>query len=89
MFKADLAYVAPARPASGMIHFPYQYGDRSTSRCKYGEGLTSKIIETGKPLIINSESDRRTLELGAKHRRPPGAVVPRRADHAWATRASA
>jgi GAF domain-containing protein len=27
VFHADLAYVALYDPASGMIHFPYQYGE--------------------------------------------------------------
>jgi GAF domain-containing protein/CheY-like chemotaxis protein/tetratricopeptide (TPR) repeat protein len=65
VFKADLAYIALLEPASGTIHFPYQYGDSDYKPLKYGEGLTSKIIKTGKPLIINSQLDRRTLELGA------------------------
>ena len=32
---------------------------------KFGEGLTSRIIQSGKALIINQEADRRGLELGA------------------------
>jgi GAF domain-containing protein/DNA-binding response OmpR family regulator len=65
VFKADLAYVALLEPTSGMIHFPYQYGESEYKPLKYGEGLTSKIIETGKALIINNQMDRRTLQLGA------------------------
>ncbi len=48
-----------------MIEFPYQYGD-DIKPLKYGEGLTSRIIKSGKALIINRETDRRSLELGAQ-----------------------
>ena len=65
VFKADIAYVALYNPHTGIIDFPYQHGD-NIEPLKYGEGLTSKIIESGKALIINHEADRRGLELGAK-----------------------
>ncbi len=65
VFKADIAYVALYNPQAGIIEFPYQYGDE-LKPLKYGEGLTSKIISSSKPLIINYEADRRGLELGAK-----------------------
>jgi len=64
VFKADITYVALYDPQTGIIDFPYQYGDK-LAPLKYGEGLTSRIIESGKPLIINREADRRGLELGA------------------------
>jgi GAF domain-containing protein/CheY-like chemotaxis protein len=64
VFKADIAYVALYDPQTAIIDFPYQYGDKLTP-LKYGEGLTSRIIESGKPLIINREADRHGLELGA------------------------
>ncbi|HQR11119.1 MAG TPA: GAF domain-containing protein [Casimicrobiaceae bacterium] len=64
VFKADVAYVALYNPQTGIIDFPYQYGDELRS-LKYGEGLTSRIIQSGKALIINQEADRRGLELGA------------------------
>ena len=59
-------------PGSGMIHFPYQYGESDYKPLKLGEGLTSKIIASRKPLIINNEADRQSHDLGAK-------VVGRRA----------
>ena len=64
VFKADIAYVALYDRHTGIIDFPYQYGDELTP-LKYGEGLTSRIIKSGKALIINRETDRRGLELGA------------------------
>ena len=66
VFKADLAYVALLEPASGIIHFPYQYGESAYKPLKYGEGLTSKIIASRKPLIMNNEADRQSHQLGAK-----------------------
>jgi len=64
VFKADIAYVALHDRETGTIEFPYQYGDRLTP-LKYGEGLTGRIIQSGKALIINRELDRRALDLGA------------------------
>ena len=63
-FEADVAYVALLDEESGMIHFPYQYGEHLDSM-HYGEGLTSKIIQSGKPLLINQDIARRRAELGA------------------------
>ena len=65
VFKADIAYVALYNPDTGIIDFPYQYGEE-IKPLKFGEGLTSRIIRSGEPLIINRETDRRGLELGAK-----------------------
>jgi signal transduction histidine kinase/CheY-like chemotaxis protein len=63
-FKADIAYIALLDSASNMIHFPYNIGDKAEPM-PYGEGLTSKIIQTGIPLLLNQEVHRRTEELGA------------------------
>ncbi len=62
-FKADIAYIALLDTSSNMIHFPYNIGDKTDS-ILYGEGLTSKIIQTGMPLLMNQEVDKRTEELG-------------------------
>lgn len=64
IFNADIAYVALLDEAGGNIHFPYTYGEELTS-IRYGEGITSKIIQTNKPLLINQELDRQVLEIGA------------------------
>jgi GAF domain-containing protein len=66
VFNADLAYVALYDPGSGMIQFPYQYGESAYEPLKLGEGLTSKIIASRKPLIINNEADRQTHHVGAR-----------------------
>ena len=65
LFKPDIAYVALLDRATDMIHFPYRYGDVSVSR-RRGEGLTSKIIDTGQALILNSDIDRRAEAMGTK-----------------------
>ncbi len=43
--------------------FPYQYGDNMPP-LKLGEGLTSKIILTGEPLLINKDVHEQTSEFG-------------------------
>jgi GAF domain-containing protein/DNA-binding response OmpR family regulator len=63
-FKADIAYVALLDEATDTINFSYTHGEELTP-LQYGEGLSSKIIETGKPLLINQDIDRRRQELGA------------------------
>ncbi len=63
LFKPDIAYVALLDRATDMIHFPYRYGDVSVSR-RRGEGLTSKIIDSGQALILNSDIDRKAEALG-------------------------
>lgn len=64
IFEADIVYVALLDPESGTIDFPYQYGDEFPT-LQLGEGLTSKIIETGEPLLINRDLDERSAEIGA------------------------
>jgi GAF domain-containing protein/CheY-like chemotaxis protein len=71
VFKADIAYVALYDRRTGIIEFPYQFGD-DIKPLHFGEGLTSRIIQSGKALIINRETDRRSLELG-------GMIVGRQA----------
>lgn len=64
IFNADIAYVALLDEASGMIKFPYTCGEELTPMV-YGEGLTSRILQTNQPLLINQELDQRMLEIGA------------------------
>ncbi len=65
VFKADLAYVALLDRTAGTIRFPYQYGE-SNDTLKYGEGLTSRIIDSGQPLILNSDVSERSQQMGAR-----------------------
>jgi signal transduction histidine kinase/CheY-like chemotaxis protein len=64
IFGADIVYVALLDPETGTISFPYQYGE-AFKTLKLGEGLTSKIIETGEPLLINQDIDERSAQIGA------------------------
>ncbi|HEY6041069.1 MAG TPA: GAF domain-containing protein [Anaerolineae bacterium] len=64
IFNADIAYLALLDKHTNLIHFPYQYGESFTT-LELGEGLSSKIIQSGEPLLINKEMDERIKELGA------------------------
>ncbi len=64
IFNADIAYLALLDPQTKMIHFPYQYGE-DFDPIKLGEGLTSKIIQTGEPLLINKDVQERREQIGA------------------------
>ncbi len=63
-FNADIAYVALLDEASGTINFPYTHGEELTP-IRYGEGLTSKVIQTNQPLLINQELNHQVIEIGA------------------------
>ncbi|MEJ7674813.1 MAG: hypothetical protein WKF59_19485 [Chitinophagaceae bacterium] len=54
LFKANIVYLAILNTKTKMINFAYQYGEEMPSRL-IGEGLTSKIILTGEPLLINKD----------------------------------
>ncbi len=63
VFKADIAFVALLDESENSISFPYTFGEQLPSM-QLGEGLTSRIIQTRQPLLINKENDRQTLEIG-------------------------
>ncbi len=56
VFNSDITYLAILDPEAGVINFPYQEGD-DMPPMKLGEGLTSRIIQTGEPLLINKDAD--------------------------------
>ncbi len=64
MFRADVVYVALLDEAARAIRFPYAYGDDFTPLAP-GEGLTGKIIETGRPLLFNHAVDDAAKAIGA------------------------
>ncbi|MGE5248785.1 MAG: GAF domain-containing protein [Bacteroidota bacterium] len=64
IFGADIVYVALLDPQTHLIHFPYQIGENFTT-LRLGEGLASKILGTGEPLLINRDVNKRALEMGA------------------------
>ncbi|HLO28336.1 MAG TPA: GAF domain-containing protein [Anaerolineales bacterium] len=63
-FAADIAYVALLDEETNVINFPYEYGQH-LEPLPLGQGLTGKIIEQGKPLLINQDIDKRREQLGA------------------------
>ena len=64
VFKADMAYVALLDRTTDMVDFPYRFGEANTS-IVYGQGLVSKIIDTGEALILNADVGQRSQEIGA------------------------
>ena len=56
LFKSDITYLAILDEEKGVINFPYQDGD-DMPPMTFGEGFTSKIIQTGEALLINKDSD--------------------------------
>jgi signal transduction histidine kinase/DNA-binding response OmpR family regulator len=60
VFNADIAYVALLDEGSGMIYFPYTYGEEQTP-IHLGEGLSSRVLLTKKPVLINQKADRQEM----------------------------
>ncbi|MBL8103801.1 MAG: GAF domain-containing protein, partial [Anaerolineales bacterium] len=63
IFNADISYLALLNPQTNSIDFPFQYGDTFKS-LKLGEGLTSRILQNGQPLIFNRNLDQESTALG-------------------------
>jgi GAF domain-containing protein/CheY-like chemotaxis protein len=66
-FSADIAYVALLEPATGLITFPYysEGGDHQPQDpLPLGTGLTSRILESREPLLLNRHGD--FEELGSR-----------------------
>jgi signal transduction histidine kinase/CheY-like chemotaxis protein len=63
LFHAPIAYVSLLDRATMTLNFPYSYGEDAQPR-PFGAGLTSQIIRTGQPLLINEDMDRTRARLG-------------------------
>jgi PAS domain S-box-containing protein len=63
VFNTEVAYVALLDKENQLINFPYQYG-QELEPIRMGEGLTSMIIQSGQPLLINQEMERQSEKLG-------------------------
>ena len=63
VFKANIVYVAMWDKKTNIINFPYQYGE-PLPPIKFGEGIASKILTTGKPLLINKDLGQQISQLG-------------------------
>jgi K+-sensing histidine kinase KdpD/CheY-like chemotaxis protein len=72
LFKANIVYVALLDSKTRMINFVYQFGEVMPSRI-VGDGLTSKILLSGEPLLINKDVDEVTEELGIQRLGLPAA----------------
>jgi PAS domain S-box-containing protein len=63
IYNADIAYVALLEKESSTVTFPYQYGQQLEPML-LGEGLTSRIIQSGQALWINQQLARQRQQLG-------------------------
>ncbi len=72
LFNANIVYLALLNPKTNIINFPYQYGD-NMAPIKLGEGLTSKIILNGEPLLINKDLQELRLQMGIQQIGVPAA----------------
>ncbi len=65
IFKPDIAFVALVDEQARQINFPFKYGDEFP-QMRLGQGLTSRIIESGSPLLINRDIANRAAEMGTE-----------------------
>jgi len=65
LFHAPIAYVSLLNRATMMLEFPYTFGEDAQPR-PFGVGLTSQIIRSGQPLLINEDMDRQRAKLGVQ-----------------------
>ena len=63
LFRAPICYVSLLDRATMMLQFPYAYGEDAPAR-PFGQGLTSQIIRSGQPLLINEDMEGSRAKLG-------------------------
>ena len=63
LFRAPICYVSLLDRMTMMLHFPYAYGEEAPPR-PFGQGLTSQIIRSGQPLLINEDMQGNRAKLG-------------------------
>ncbi|MDP9052402.1 MAG: GAF domain-containing protein, partial [Acidobacteriota bacterium] len=63
LFRAPIAYVSLLDRARMVLEFPYTFGETAESR-PFGSGLTSQIIRTGQPLLINEDMEGTRSKMG-------------------------
>jgi GAF domain-containing protein/CheY-like chemotaxis protein len=64
-FRADIVYIALLNPETGLIEFPYRVErGRPSPRppMPLGQGLTSQILETRRPLLLNKAEQFEVME---------------------------
>ncbi len=67
IFQAQVIYIALYDEQSGLIHIPYWQspeGRNERRTIRLGEGLTSIVIRSGQPLLIDHDYEQRSAELG-------------------------
>lgn len=72
LFKANIVYLALLNSKTNIVSFPYQYGD-NMAPLKLGEGLTSRIIMTGEPILINKDLQELREQMGIQSIGVPAA----------------
>jgi signal transduction histidine kinase/DNA-binding response OmpR family regulator len=65
LFRAPIAYVSLLDRATMMLQFPYTFGEEAAPR-PFGTGLTSQIIRSGQPLLINEDMAGTSARLGVE-----------------------
>jgi signal transduction histidine kinase/CheY-like chemotaxis protein len=63
LFKANIVYLALLDKKTNIITFPYQYGE-ALPPLKLGQGITSKVLVTGKPVLINKDVQETAEQMG-------------------------
>jgi two-component sensor histidine kinase/putative methionine-R-sulfoxide reductase with GAF domain len=69
IFDVQNVYIALYDRRSGTISLPYFVNDsvrETVPPIQFGEGITSHILKTREPLVINRDSEERMTKLGAK-----------------------
>jgi signal transduction histidine kinase/DNA-binding response OmpR family regulator len=65
LFRAPIAYVSLLDRPTMMLRFPYTFGEDAPPR-PFGSGLTSQIIRSGQPLLINEDVEGNSARLGVE-----------------------
>lgn len=65
LFHASIAYISLLDRSTMTLRFPYTFGEEAPDR-PFGSGLTSQIIRSGQPLLINEDMERSRTRLGVE-----------------------
>jgi signal transduction histidine kinase/PAS domain-containing protein len=67
LFDIQEIFIALHNQQTGLVQFPYyQHGDQrlTTEPVPMGQGLSSQVIQSRRPLLINQDYEQRSSELG-------------------------
>jgi signal transduction histidine kinase/DNA-binding response OmpR family regulator len=65
LFHASIAYISVLDKSTMTLQFPYTFGEDAQPR-PFGSGLTSQIIRSGQPLLINQDLDGTRARMGVE-----------------------